>query len=397
MLTFGKPAPGEKDRIFALCASCLNTSADYFAARDEHDPYLLRDERIVARDGGRVVSNITLFELPLSFGCAKVPAGGIADVATNPAYRGQGSASELLRRAHETMRNRDLPLAVLGTGIHRFYERIGYSTWETPGVRFLALRSPSGTDGARPIDLGRDLPVLEKLNSSERPGRVGVLIRSRELWLAQPRWSRIFPVDDPELSLIESNGRAFLRATYNPAQSLASILEFAAEPGNAGAVTELAAALLRRLAQREAKALWVPGACHDLITALIPHAQAQERFPNRHLMLKVLSWPGLLRALQPELMIRADAAKIKSGTVSLYYGDQVATLRISGGKIAVEEEAGAPYARLEPAQWLEVFMATKLFSAQPFAGSSRLGEVEINLLDGLFPKRDSLFWEADSF
>lgn len=397
MLAFGKATSEEKERIFALCASCLNTSADYFQARDANDPYLLRDERIVARDGGRVVSNITLFEFPLSFGRVRIKAGGIADVATNPAYRGQGSASELLRRAHAVMRARGLPLAILGTDIHPFYERIGYITWEMNGLRFLNLAAPGKAPSARPIDLARDLDRLAELNAETLQGSVGILVRTPELWLAQPSWFQIFPGLDPEFSLISEDGKAFLRAMYNADQSRASIMDFGAKPGADGAVAELAADLLVKLTARNAKALWFPDSCRKLADALAPHSQARERAPNRHLMLKVLSWPGLLRALSPELEARGAAAG--PGEVTLHYQDQAATVRLARGKLEIEEgaAAGTPYARLEPARWLEVFMATKLFSAQPFARQSRLGEKEINLLDTLFPKRDSVFWEADFF
>lgn len=397
MLAFGKATAEEKERIFALCASCLNTSADYFQARNEHDPYLLRDERIVARDGGRVVSNVTLFEFPLSFGRVCVKAGGIADVATNPAYRGQGSASELLRRAHAVMRERALPLAILGTDIHPFYERIGYATWEMKGSRLLNFSTPPERPEARSISLARDIDRLLVLNAGTLEKSAGTLVRSRELWLAQPSWFRIFPGLDPEFSLISRDGNAFLRAMYNRSQFRASIMDFGAKPGADEAVAELASTLLARLLSKNAKALWLPDPCRGLAAAVAPFSQVRERAPNRHLMLKILSWPGFLRALSPELEARVGAAG--PSAVVLHYQDQAAAVRLAGGKIEIEDGAppGLPYARLEPAQWIDVFMGAALFSAQPFARQSRLGEKEINILDTLFPSRDGLFWEADFF
>ncbi len=397
MLDFGKANAEEKERIFALCASCLNTSADYFSARDAGDPFLLRDERIVARDGGRVVSNVTLFEFPLSFGKSLVKTGGIADVATNPAYRGQGSASELLRQAHATMRARGLPLAILGTDIHPFYERIGYITWEMSGLRFLGLSVPETETQARLIDLKRDLHALMELNARAREGSVGVLVRSREFWLGQQNWFRIFPGMDPELSLISGDGKAFLRAMYNPDQGRASIMDFGAEAGASQAVSDISAALLAKLAARGAKALWLPGSCRGLVEEIARNAQIRELAPNCHLMLKVLSWPGLLRSLSSELATRLGA--VGPGAVALHYQDQAVTIRCAERGLEIENSAaaGLPYARLEPAQWVEVLMGGRLFSSQPFARQSRLGEKEINLLDALFPKRDGLFWEADFF
>lgn len=72
--------------------------------------------------------------LPFSLGVAggELRAGGIANVATAPDWRGRGHAHQLMRTAIEVMRERGEPVSVLYPFSYAYYRRVG---WALAGAR----------------------------------------------------------------------------------------------------------------------------------------------------------------------------------------------------------------------------------------------------------------------
>jgi predicted N-acetyltransferase YhbS len=82
--------------IAGLLARCFTTD---FGGRSFfiHHHHL----RLVIRDGGAIISHVALMLRSVSIGGQRVSVAGLAEVATDPAHRGQGHAATLLHAAIE--------------------------------------------------------------------------------------------------------------------------------------------------------------------------------------------------------------------------------------------------------------------------------------------------------
>ncbi|MEQ4204815.1 GNAT family N-acetyltransferase [Actinopolymorpha sp. B17G11] len=138
------------------------------------------DRRLVATDGGEIVGRLSVWELGQWFGGRRVPMGGVGGVAVDPAYRGRGVASALIRRALGQMRERGEVLSTLFPMNHTLYRRHG---WEVAGSypehkldlrALIALPRPARPTSTRRVE-ERDLPALRELHeevSRDEPGNL---------------------------------------------------------------------------------------------------------------------------------------------------------------------------------------------------------------------------------
>ncbi len=108
-----------------------------------------------AKEGGKVVSCVWL--LPRQFTGEKTPifAGGIANVATHPDFRGRGLASLLIEEALREAKKRKWSFVFLMTDIPHFYEKWGFREKK----KFSASLPPSSSLPLR----SRPAPLLERL------------------------------------------------------------------------------------------------------------------------------------------------------------------------------------------------------------------------------------------
>ena len=401
-LTFTIATDEEVERTAELCALCLpGAPAEYFAIRMRRDPAGLPGGRLIAKDGDRIVSNVTVSAFDFIYGSATVRCGGIANVATHPDYRGRGAARTLLAEAHALLRRNGIPLSLLGTGIPEFYAPLGYVPWTREETSLLQPRPPESgpPPGVRPLDLPRDIPAMAELRADYARKFIGGFDRSAAAWDAHFAWTSHYPGEVVSLGAAAESGgkiRAYVRATVDTENDVAGVAELAAAPGAGEELRTLAGSFVREVVNRQLEAISLPGACRDFAALLSPLCTAAATSRNSAYMFSMLDLAGFLAALRPELSVRAAG----SGRVLLEYGSRAAVLAVKGTEVSVAAPADgetALRARLTPAQWIEVFFGVKPFSAQPFAGHSRVGEKEINLLDTLFPKRDSVFWAADGF
>jgi aminoglycoside 2'-N-acetyltransferase I len=94
---------------------------------------------VVLRDR-RPVSHAAVVTRELHVGEVAVDAGYLEGVATDPAWRGRGLGTLVLRAAHAILR-REFDMGALSTGAHGFYERLGWERWHGPTY----VRRPDGT------------------------------------------------------------------------------------------------------------------------------------------------------------------------------------------------------------------------------------------------------------
>jgi aminoglycoside 2'-N-acetyltransferase I len=80
---------------------------------------------------GRIVGHASVVERELRVGEQPLRTGYVEAVAIDPAWQGRGLGSRLMRDVDAYVEER-FELGALGTGSHRFYERLGWRTWRGP-------------------------------------------------------------------------------------------------------------------------------------------------------------------------------------------------------------------------------------------------------------------------
>jgi aminoglycoside 2'-N-acetyltransferase I len=89
---------------------------------------------------GRIVGHASVVERELHVGGHPLRTGYVEAVAVDPARQGRGLGTVLMGHVTDDVRDR-FELGALGTGSHRFYERLGWRTWAGPSF----VRAASGT------------------------------------------------------------------------------------------------------------------------------------------------------------------------------------------------------------------------------------------------------------
>ena len=166
--------PEELRRIRALLDAAFGTGDEQF--QDEDWRHALGGMHFVLEVDGALVSHASVVERRLEIGGRPFRTGYVEAVATATDRQGQGHGTEVMRAATEHIRE-TFELGALGTGAHRFYERLGWQTWRGPaylrtseGLQrtpdeegyILVLRTPSSP----PFDLA------EPITCEWRPGDV---------------------------------------------------------------------------------------------------------------------------------------------------------------------------------------------------------------------------------
>ncbi len=111
------------------------------------------DVVLQVRSGDDVLSQLDLYWRSVGVGATDVPVAAIGQVATDPAHRGLGLASALVRTAHRVAAERGVEWAAL-FGVSTLYARAGYRhPAETTERDFLVCPLVEGIEWpAGPID-----------------------------------------------------------------------------------------------------------------------------------------------------------------------------------------------------------------------------------------------------
>ena len=80
---------------------------------------------------GRIVGHAAVVPRTLWIDGVEVRTGYVEAVATDPGRQGRGIGTALMREVGRHI-EASYALGALGTGAHRFYERLGWQTWRGP-------------------------------------------------------------------------------------------------------------------------------------------------------------------------------------------------------------------------------------------------------------------------
>ncbi len=186
----------EVDQFVNMVGQAFRGSPEQAARRRPHTR--IEELRGLFVDG-EMRATLRLIDMPLWFGAATVPSGGLSGVATPPEYRRQGYIGRLLRATLTEIRDRGWPLSPLYPFSFPFYKRYGWEhvtdnhTYTLP-VERLPRTKDSGTWHAvtRSTDFNsdpetggvteEDLAALMSIYDAWVVGRNGPMNRDARWW-----------------------------------------------------------------------------------------------------------------------------------------------------------------------------------------------------------------------
>ncbi len=127
--------------MLELLGHWYNDRGEFFARYNHNDPGFRDALCIVARDGGRLVSTVQIFDRAINLEGQSVPMGGIGSVFTLEEYRHKGVASALMRLAVDTMIREGFEVSLLFAERITFYNQFG---WREIDRKFSILAAAAG-------------------------------------------------------------------------------------------------------------------------------------------------------------------------------------------------------------------------------------------------------------
>lgn len=107
--------------------TCFNDTDEFL---DIIFTYKYKNENtLIYFEDGKAVASLQMFPQTINFYRQEIPFSYLAGLCTLPEYRKRGYMSQLIHRAHEVLRNRNIPLAILIPAeewLYTFYNAYGY-------------------------------------------------------------------------------------------------------------------------------------------------------------------------------------------------------------------------------------------------------------------------------
>jgi len=189
----------ERDEVLDLLARWYNDRA-FFARYNQNDPGFRDALCLVARDGGRLVSTVQIFDRAINLDGQTVPMGGIGSVFTLEEYRHKGAASALMRLAVDTMVGEGFEVSLLFAERLTFYNQFG---WREVERKFSILAAAGGLEVPDrcvidSFETDRDLAEIAGIHR-EYSGRFNVTaVRDDAAWRANLKFAGNQPLHPGE-------------------------------------------------------------------------------------------------------------------------------------------------------------------------------------------------------
>jgi predicted acetyltransferase len=182
----------ELTEVLDLLGSVFPEERSFFKNRLTCDSSYKLDTTWVALVNGRVSSTVQIFPFEVRIKKAKIKVAGVGNVAALPEFRGMGLSKKILLQQMEWMKDNHFPLSLLYTGIHSFYEKLGWVTVPVSVYRF-KREDIAGVTGdkdryeVRPFAKG-DIEAAAAIYDSFNENRTGARVRTVAYWHDQICW-----------------------------------------------------------------------------------------------------------------------------------------------------------------------------------------------------------------
>lgn len=362
-----------------------HTPREYFAPYFYNDPCFTPEYTRVCSVGGRLVSAVQICERRIRVGNTILLMGGIGNVGTDPDFRGKGYSTQLLRDSIGAMESAGMDFSVLYTGIHSFYERLG---WRAIPYTFNTGRLKKSLDDMqsyrlRPCNWDEDIDAVISIYDDFNKSRSGTAIRSREYWM---QW----------IKARSGNGSSFLIADgvdgisgyiqcNHDAENI-WLREIGYRPKDYATAERLVNGAILDAHSKGVRLFW----CYlpnepDIDGAVYSNAESAEERHASGGMYRIINIESMLNRLQPELSERLILMEKSSCMLRINVNGEIHETLISG------------YASDEPVtinlDWRKfISLLFDLNDTQPD------GDVENRaIIEALFPRNYSISWSLDHF
>ena len=265
---------------------------DFFRRYMEQDPSYHDENFWVAEDGGRFVCCVQIFPRALRVGSGVAPLGGIGSVFTHPDARSSGTASAVLRRAEEAMRERGMCVGMLFTGRTGFYERLGWLAWPLANALYIKQSDPPPPDShleLEAFDPVADLQGVKALHARYSTGRAGTLARDDAGWEGS---LRLAGNPDEDFRVVRRDGVVVGYARFISLEKHPILAEFGRSADDADALASLLATVFAELGGAYGPALADP----ELEQALAARGVEVRSMGDPNAMLRCLDAKALCTA-----------------------------------------------------------------------------------------------------
>src|SRR5208282_3568844 len=223
----------ERDEVIELLGRWYNDRGEFFARYNQNDPSFRDALCLVARDGGRLVSTVQIFDRAINLDGQSVPMGGIGSVFTLEEYRHKGVASALMRLAVETMMREGFEVSLLFAERLTFYNQFG---WREIERNFSILAGAASLNAPNrfvidSFEIARDLAEVAAIHS-DYSGRFNVTaVRDDAAWRANLKFAGNQPLHPGEGSeeyfvVCRDGGRIAAYARATRFYGLSTVMEY---------------------------------------------------------------------------------------------------------------------------------------------------------------------------
>ncbi len=438
-MLFRPARASDLDEVCALLAT-PRQGPEYVHTLLTSDPAFEPSQIRVAWTSGHIIACAKMYPRTLRIGTTAVAAGGIGALCMEPRYQERALAASLLAECISAMRLEGALLAPLFAPDHEqaLFVQQGWSVLREPELEIPVAALAAATEGkgdagnvrsaedeprgrviqlpqeiqVRPLE-SSDLDAVLALHETVNIARTGSVVRDRDTWMGSlatlnARGARMFvAVQGGELAgyvvvrvaATRQRDRAGQRAGQR-----AEVLELLLAPWSLGAWRPL----LRAAAATAGEGTTTLSAClpRDYRALIAGALDGATLAPARDdLLLRIIDPPRLLKEIAPLLATRlrklpvAEPLRLRVGPLR-----GGATLSIADGRVTIVPPGrDDPYA-LPESVFLSLLFGTEDAYARlrdPLAvtngGLPPLPDGALELLEGLFPPQDWVYWRSDAF
>jgi predicted N-acetyltransferase YhbS len=227
----------ERDEVLDLLALWYN-EREFFARYNLNDSTFRDALCLVARDGGRLVSTVQIFDRAINLDGHAVPMGGIGSVFTLEEYRHKGVASALMRLAVETMTREGFEVSLLFAERLTFYNQFRWREIERK-LSILVNAATLKTPDRFVIDFfdsSRDLDAIAAIHRTYSGHFNVTAVRDSDAWRSNLKFAGNQPLHPGEGSeeyfIVTRDGpsiSAYARVTRF--HGVTMVMEFGYRPG----------------------------------------------------------------------------------------------------------------------------------------------------------------------
>src|SRR5580692_3672063 len=237
----------ERDEVIELLGHWYNDRGEFFARYNQNDPTFRDALCLVARDGGRLVSTVQIFDRAVNLDGQSVPMGGIGSVFTLKEYRHKGVAMALMRLSVDTMIREGFEVSLLFAERLTFYNQFG---WRELDRKFSILAAAAGLNVPDrfvidSFETERDLAEVAAIHRAYSGGFNVTAVRDDSAWRANLKFAGNQPLHPGEGSeeyfvLCRDGSRIAAYARVTRFHGVSMVMEYGYVPHGIGIEAMLA-------------------------------------------------------------------------------------------------------------------------------------------------------------